>query len=399
MKKSILLTIELLLIFIAGHYAKTEQTLLFLGTPFIYLMSGGLLFYSLFLEEMTLRKMLRKQGRRWALLLLLIGFKVPLWLLFSFLFLFVFRGTLFCILWLCKKKGWGLRRIAILGKAALPESIFWTGYRLVARDPDLSKLEELGIEELWISFPISEQKKVVPILASLKESTLDIKLLPNLEEIAPLNSGISTIGNKVAIHVQQTPMQGINRLLKELEDKLLAAMILVFVSPLMLLVALLVKLSSPGPIFYKQERVSWNNEVFSMLKFRTMPLSAEASTGPVWAKAGDCRTTWVGKWLRRTCIDELPQFFNVLRGEMSIVGPRPERPHFIAQFKEEIPRYMQKHMVKAGITGLAQIRGFRGQTDLSRRIEYDLQYLRDWSLWLDFKIIFLTFFKGLKNAY
>ena len=138
-----------------------------------------------------------------------------------------------------------------------------------------------------------------------------------------------------------------------------------------------------------------------MLKFRSMSIFAEQTTGPIFASVQDQRTTNVGKWLRKFSLDELPQFWNVLRGEMSIVGPRPERPYFIEQFKQEIPQYMQKHMVKAGITGLAQIRGFRGQTDLAKRIDYDLQYIREWSLWLDLKIIFLTLFKGLlsRNAY
>ncbi len=403
----LLLGSELFLVLFAGWLVDASPLLLFPGTLFIYFMTGGLLFYSLIFDEITKRKMFRKQSRRWALLALLVGFNIPSWLLLSFLFLFAFRGILISLLMLFKKRGWTVRRLAIIGSMEVTKSldeIFWSGYLVVVHIPKpfdslVTQLETLKIEELWIALPLKEQSEALPILKALAQSTIDIKLIPDLSEVAPLNFGISQIGRLAAIHVQETPMQGINRLIKSFEDKLLAAMILIMMSPLMLLTALLVKLSSSGPVFYRQERVSWNNECFWMLKFRTMSLLAEATTGPVWARAHDSRTTEIGKWLRKSCIDELPQFFNVLRGEMSIVGPRPERPHFIQQFKNEIPSYMQKHMVKAGITGLAQIRGFRGQSDLNRRIEYDLQYIREWSLWLDLKIIVLTLFKGFKNAY
>jgi Sugar transferases involved in lipopolysaccharide synthesis len=169
----------------------------------------------------------------------------------------------------------------------------------------------------------------------------------------------------------------------------------------MLAIALAVKLSSPGPVFYRQERISWNNRPFQMLKFRSMPVDAEQATGAVWARAGEHRATRVGAFLRRTSLDELPQFINVLRGEMSIVGPRPERPVFVHQFKHAIPDYMKKHMVKAGITGWAQVNGWRGSTDLAKRIECDIHYIQNWSLWFDLKIIVLTLFKGFvhKNAY
>jgi len=365
-------------------------------------MTGGLLFYQLIFEEMTLQKMKRKLSRRWLVMAVLVGFKIPLWLLLAFTFLFAFRGILVAALMICKKKGWNQRSLAIIGSKDLGralENIFWSGYRIVAFNPEIEELESLHVEELWIALPLQEQSKALPILQALSQSTIDIKLIPDFSEVSPLSLRVSNIGRLAAIHIQETPMHGINCFIKAVEDKILAAIILIFASPLMLLTALLVKLTSAGPILYRQERVTWNNQVFWMLKFRTMAVTAEATTGPVWASSGDSRTTWIGKWLRKSCIDELPQFFNVLKGEMSIVGPRPERPHFINKFKNEIPSYMQKHMVKAGITGLAQIRGFRGQTDLNRRITYDLQYIREWSLWLDLKIIVLTLFKGFKNAY
>jgi putative colanic acid biosynthesis UDP-glucose lipid carrier transferase len=196
-------------------------------------------------------------------------------------------------------------------------------------------------------------------------------------------------------------MIGGNRLVKACEDRVLAAFILLLTVPLFIVIAAAVKWSSKGPVFYRQKRISWNGKEFDMLKFRTMPVDAEAATGPVWAKPGEQRATKVGAFLRKTSLDEFPQFINVLRGEMSIVGPRPERLVFVEEFKDKIPGYMQKHLVKAGITGWAQINGWRGNTSLEKRIEYDLFYIENWSFFFDMKIIFLTVFRGLvnKNAY
>jgi putative colanic acid biosynthesis UDP-glucose lipid carrier transferase len=161
-------------------------------------------------------------------------------------------------------------------------------------------------------------------------------------------------------------------------------------SPLLLAVAIAIKLSSPGPVLYRQQRITWNGRAFTMLKFRSMRVGAEQASGPVWSHRGDPRTTRLGVWLRRFSLDELPQLFNVLAGEMSLVGPRPERPEFVARFRQEIPGYMQKHMVKAGITGWAQINDLRGSSDLGKRIQYDLYYIDNWSLWFDLRILALT---------
>jgi putative colanic acid biosysnthesis UDP-glucose lipid carrier transferase len=162
-----------------------------------------------------------------------------------------------------------------------------------------------------------------------------------------------------------------------------------------------VKLSSPGPVLYRQRRVTWNGAEFAILKFRSMPVDAESATGPTWAKPEEDRATPFGRFLRRWSLDELPQFFNVLMGEMSIVGPRPERPEFIERFRDQIPGYMQKHLVKAGITGWAQVNDLRGNTDLGKRIEYDLFYIENWSVWFDLRIILMTLVQVVKsrNAY
>ena len=176
---------------------------------------------------------------------------------------------------------------------------------------------------------------------------------------------------------------------------------IIVASPLMLLVCLLIKLTSPGPLIYKQERVGLHNKTFWMYKFRSMEVQPESEEKKAWTTKNDPRVTGIGKLMRRTSIDELPQLFNILKGDMSLVGPRPERPFFVEKFREEIPRYMVKHQVRPGLTGWAQVNGYRGDTSIRKRIEYDLYYIENWTIGLDIKIMFLTIFKGFvnKNAY
>ena len=272
----------------------------------------------------------------------------------------------------------------------------------------LGTVDDLGryvadnsIDQVWIALPMRDEAQITLTLDQLRHSTVDIKFVPDMFGFDLLNRSIEQLAGLPVINLQQTPLQGSARILKALEDRLLAALILLMISPLMAGIAIAVKLSSPGPVFYRQERMSWNNSTFQMLKFRSMPIDAEATTGAVWAKSGETRATKVGLFLRKTSLDELPQFLNVLVGDMSIVGPRPERPVFVHQFKHEVPSYMKKHMVKAGITGWAQVNGWRGSTDLHKRIECDLFYIENWSLGFDLRIIVATLFKGFmhKNAY
>jgi putative colanic acid biosynthesis UDP-glucose lipid carrier transferase len=262
-------------------------------------------------------------------------------------------------------------------------------------------LAENQIDQVWIAMSLGEADAIERILNELKHSMCDIRLVPDLFGFHLINHSVSSISGMSVINLSVTPMDGLNRWIKALEDKSLSLFILLLTSPLLLAIGLLVKLSSPGPVFYAQERLSWNGKRFLMYKFRTMPVDAEASTGPIWASETETRATRVGAWLRRTSLDELPQFWNVLKGDMSIVGPRPERPVFVEKFRDEIPSYMQKHMVKGGITGWAQIHGWRGDTDLQKRIEHDIYYIDNWSIWLDLKIMIMTIFKGLvhRNAY
>lgn len=262
-------------------------------------------------------------------------------------------------------------------------------------------LENHQIDQVWIAMPFRDADRIEYIMEQLKNVTADIRLVPDFLSFRLINHSISSIAGMPVINLSVTPMDGVNFWIKAIEDKFISALILLLASPVLICIAIAIKLTSSGPVFYKQNRLSWNGKEFTMYKFRTMPVDTELNTGPVWAVNGENRATSVGGFLRRTSLDELPQFWNVLKGDMSIVGPRPERPIFVHQLKDKIPSYMQKHMVKAGITGWAQVNGWRGDTDLTERIEHDLYYIDNWSLWLDLKIISLTIFKGFvhKNAY
>ncbi len=255
-------------------------------------------------------------------------------------------------------------------------------------------------EEVWICLPVSKGDVVRKIQSSLSLSTGNVRYMPDMRDFRLINHNLSDVAGLFMLDLSCSPMSFGARLLKKLEDRLLSALILVICSPLMVAIAVGVKFSSPGPILYRQERVGLNGVPFMMLKFRSMPVDVEKE-GVRWGGAKGKTTTRFGAFLRRTSLDELPQLMNVLKGDMSIVGPRPERTMFVEQLKHEIPGYMQKHMVKAGITGWAQVNGWRGDTDLQKRVECDLWYIENWSLWLDLKIIFLTLFKGLvsKHAY
>ena len=261
----------------------------------------------------------------------------------------------------------------------------------------LISMRNQQVDQVWIAMPLSADRKVRKIMDDLRNTTADIRFIPDLFSFHLINHSASDLFGMPVINLSISPMDGMNRVIKGLEDRIISALILIAISPLLLLIAIGVKLSSRGPVFYRQERVSWNGSPFCMYKFRSMPVNAESESGAVWARDGESRATPFGRLLRKTSLDELPQFWNVLKGDMSIVGPRPERPIFVDKFKDEIPGYMQKHKVKAGITGWAQVNGWRGDTALAKRIEYDLYYIEHWSIWLDFKIIFLTVFKGFTN--
>jgi putative colanic acid biosynthesis UDP-glucose lipid carrier transferase len=328
-----------------------------------------------------------------------------------------------------RRRGRNLRHVVIVGAGRLGTSIAarlrdapWAGFAVHAYYDDkpelqgqvlagvpvrgsidrlLADLEATPVDQVWIALPLRAETRIREVLEGLRLHLVQVRFVPDIFNFTLLHHSVTEIVGLPVIDLTNSPLQGHSRVAKALEDFVLAALILALVSPLMLLIALGVKLSSQGPVLYRQARVTWNGERFTMLKFRSMPMDAEQATGPVWARAGERRTTRFGAFLRRTSLDELPQFINVLGGEMSIVGPRPERPELVERFKHEIPGYMQKHLVKAGITGWAQVNGLRGDTSLGERIQYDLYYIENWSVWFDLRIIALTLIHVVRgdNAY
>jgi undecaprenyl-phosphate glucose phosphotransferase len=262
-------------------------------------------------------------------------------------------------------------------------------------------LEAETVDQVWIALPLRADTRIRELLLNLSRHSVEVRLVPDIFNFTLLNHSMTEVAGLPVINLTESPLTGVNRVIKAAEDFVLSLCILVVASPAMLLIALGVKLSSSGPAFYRQERVTWNGEHFQMLKYRTMPMDAETGSGPVWADSAARRATSFGAFLRRYSLDELPQFINVLRGEMSIVGPRPERPEFVERFKDEVPGYMQKHLVKAGITGWAQVNDLRGNTDLQARVRCDLYYIENWSLMFDLRILALTIVHVFRtrNAY
>lgn len=354
---------------------------------------------------------------------------VAIWLALGFALAAALRIGARLLLRQLRRNGRNLRYVAIVGAGALGERIAhqltdasWTGLSVVGfYDDDVHKhdamlaghrvlgtLEQLavdvdarGIDQVWIALPLRAELRVRAMLDMLRDSAVEVRFVPDIFGFHLLNHSISEVAGLPVLSLTATPMAGFARMAKAIEDKLLGALLLIVALPLMAIIAIGVKLSSPGPVFYRQARVTWNGVRFSMLKFRTMPVAAESASGAVWSRHGESRATGFGLLLRRLSLDELPQLINVLKGDMSLVGPRPERPEFVEQFRREIPGYMQKHLVKAGITGWAQVNDLRGDSDLARRIQYDLYYIDHWSLWFDLSILALTLWHILtsRNAH
>ena len=229
---------------------------------------------------------------------------------------------------------------------------------------------------------------------------VDVHVVPDLLQFIALRARLENLDGVPIISLNDVPLRGFNSLLKRTIDVVISGAALLVLGIPLLIISALIRRTSSGPVFYTQERMGLDGRAFQVYKFRSMYEGAEDDTGPIWARTNDPRCTPVGRWLRRFDLDELPQFWNVLRGDMSIVGPRPERPYFVEQFKHRIPQYMLRHKVKAGITGWAQVNGWRGNTSLEKRIEYNLYYIENWSVGLDLKIMWLTLLKGLqKHAY
>ncbi|MDT8445718.1 MAG: undecaprenyl-phosphate glucose phosphotransferase [bacterium] len=258
-----------------------------------------------------------------------------------------------------------------------------------------------GIDQVFVALDSDQQSDLGQINQLLAEETVDFNLVPDIYHSLAINPEFLDLDGMPIIALRQSPVDGWNRVIKRAFDIAVALCSILVMTPFWVVLPLLIKLTSRGPVFYRQTRMGLDGKSFDMLKFRSMRTDAEASTGAVWAQKDDPRVTRIGALMRRTSLDEIPQLFNVLGGSMSIVGPRPERPELIGDFKKEIPNYMLRHKIKAGLTGWAQINGWRGNTSLEKRIEYDIYYLTHWSIWFDLKIFLLSLFKGFidPNAY
>ena len=285
----------------------------------------------------------------------------------------------------------------------VPAGTEYKGIKVLGRIENLNViLPENQMDEIAITLGLSEYYRLEEIVALCEKSGVHTKFIPDYNKIIPTKPYTEDILGLPVINIRYVPLNNtFNALVKRAMDIVGSIVGIIVTSPLMLLMCLLIKLTSPGPLIYKQERVGLHNQTFWMYKFRSMEVQPESEEKKAWTVKNDPRVTPVGKFMRHTSIDELPQLFNILKGNMSLVGPRPERPFFVEKFREEIPRYMVKHQVRPGLTGWAQVNGYRGDTSIRKRIECDLYYIENWSIGFDIKIIFLTFFKGFinKNAY
>jgi Undecaprenyl-phosphate glucose phosphotransferase len=296
----------------------------------------------------------------------------------------------------------GLRVVGFLARERPQADTTFRGVPVVGGYADIrAVLRERRPDQVVIALPFEDQASLPGLLDAVEREMVDVKVVPDFLQFVKLRGGVEDFDGLAIVNLRASPLVGWNSVAKRAFDLALGTLALVLAMPLMLVIAALVKLTDGGPVFYRQERMGLDGRVFGMLKFRSMRIDAEATTGAVWAKANDPRVTWIGRILRRTSLDELPQLWNVLKGEMSLAGPRPERPALVERFRTELPQYMLRHKIKAGMTGWAQVNGWRGDSSLERRLEHDLYYIQNWSIRLDLKILWLTLWRGFvnRNAY
>lgn len=354
------------------------------------------------------------------------------WMGFSLCFLILYRCSLLALLRFMRARGLNERRIVIVGANELGfkfantvQQALWTGFRIVTFMDDVipanastqaipvvktpaqlsDYLKQEGIDEIWLALPLRDEARVQQIQFALRHHPITIRFVLDIFGWDLLNHSMTEVAGFPVLNLSASPMMGLNRFIKAIEDRILAACILIFISPILLLITLGVKCSSAGPVFFRQKRLGWDGRIIEIYKFRTMNLHTEEAGRVTQATHNDQRVTAFGRFLRKSSLDELPQFINVLQGRMSIVGPRPHALAHNEHYKESIDAYMQRHRVKPGITGWAQINGWRGETDtlekMQKRVEFDLYYINNWSLRFDLKIIFLTILRGFyhRNAY
>jgi Undecaprenyl-phosphate glucose phosphotransferase len=290
----------------------------------------------------------------------------------------------------------GYRVVGFLGEA--PGAAGHAGLPVVGTIEDArGALERSQADQLYVALPLEDHARLLPLVQGLSNECVDIKVVPDVVQYATIKAVLEDLDGIPIISLNEVPLQGWSSMVKRLMDVAVSSLLLLglTVIPVLPILGLLVRLfGGKGPVLLRQERMTLDGKTFQIFKFRTMVDEAERDTGPVFATSDDPRRTPIGAWLRRHNLDELPQLLNVFLGDMSLVGPRPERPPFVQQFRERIPRYMRRHRVKSGITGWAQVNGWRGNTSIEKRIEFDLYYIENWSLLLDVKILILTLFRG-----
>ena len=343
------------------------------------------------------------------------------------IFAFAIRCVIRSVLRRFRKKGYNLKYILIVGYSRateeyinrindnpqwgyvvrgildnnVPIGTVYKGVKVVGIVEDIDViLPDATLDEIAVALPLSDYDILADIVSKCEKSGVHTKFIPDYSSLIPNRPYTEELDGLPVINIRYVPLSNtFNALIKRICDFVLSLAGIIVLSPLLLILALIVKLSSKGPVIFKQERIGLHNKSFNIYKFRTMRVQDAAQEQKGWTVKDDPRVTKSGRVMRRFNLDELPQLFNILKGDMSLVGPRPERPQFVEQFKEEIPRYMIKHQVRPGLTGWAQVCGFRGDTSIHKRISYDLYYIENWTFGFDIKILFLTIFKGFKNAY
>lgn len=278
-----------------------------------------------------------------------------------------------------------------------------SGEKIIGKINDLDKyLADKNIDEVFVTLSLKEYEKLGSIIEACEKNGIRTQIIPDYYKYIPARPYVEEIDGLPVINTRYIPLDNLlNKLIKRIFDVVVSMLCIVLFLPIILITTVIIKLTSPGPVIFYQDRIGLNNKKFVMYKFRSMHVQKEDEEKVCWTTENDPRKTKFGNFIRKTSIDELPQLFNVLKGDMSLVGPRPERPYFVGKFKEEIPKYMVKHQVRPGISGWAQVNGLRGDTSISKRIEYDIYYIENWRISFDIKILWLTLFKGFmnKNAY
>lgn len=421
---------------LAWQWIEGNGTIPFFTEPYLLLTTAGAFLHMAFVGNLyrswrgeTLLSILIGVIEHWfmvavVLLIWLFAFKSSsdysrlwfgLWVGVGVIMISAQRIAVYALLRALRKQGRNTKAIAIIGNIDTAKqlkyqikSVEWSGYRVFLTMDEIRADEEVllaGLDEIWIAIPMNETERIKSVLFQIRHIAVPKRIVPDAFTLSLMRCGISNVVGVAMLDLATTPFSGEQQFIKLLEDKLLALAVLILISPLLLLIAVGIKLTSPGPVIFSQQRLGMNNRPFRLYKFRTMKPHREIDGQVSQATRADKRITPLGRFLRKTSLDELPQFINVLKGDMSIVGPRPHAIEHNEEYKDLVQEYMHRHLVKPGITGWAQINGYRGETDqihkMEKRVECDMYYIQNWSLMLDLKIILMTIFKGFvgKNAY